>query len=47
MDEIWVYQDWWDQSSLERVDLGNWKIEDLVVLFPNAIYFFATLEPIE
>lgn len=44
--DIWVYQQWWDQFTLERIDLGDWDIEDLVELFPHAIYFFASLEPI-
>lgn len=44
MDEIWIYETWWDQVHLERVELGEWQLEDLVELFPNAIYFYAHLE---
>jgi hypothetical protein len=34
---IWVYTG----CYLMQVDLGDWPVERLVDLFPNAIYFYA------
>lgn len=39
--DIWVYN--YHHESVMLVELGTWVVEDLVELFPDAIYFFAEL----
>lgn len=38
--DIWVCT---EVDDVIKVELGDWTIDDLAALFPNAIYFYAEL----